>query len=163
MNGVWTYQYAIAACLCSPDFQSDFAAPRQPELPRHYVLRLRLSNLRIAQRTLVGCVGLDLHFLRSTQFDSTVILRHGISCMGRDGWSLIQCWLYSFYSFYSSVVWRCGLVVDTWLRDQKLSGSSPGYARSTLSLGKALYMHFLTPCLKRVPDYRQYANVTRHL
>ena len=34
------------------------------------------------------------------------------------------------------------------------------------SLGKALYMHFphpTDPCVKRVPDYRQYARVMRHL
>ena len=42
-------------------------------------------------------------------------------------------------------MWRCGLVVDTWLGDQEVSGSSPGCARSTLE--KALYMHFLTPTL----------------
>ena len=29
--------------------------------------------------------------------------------------------------------WRCDLVVDTWPRDQKVVGSSPVYARSTLS------------------------------
>ena len=78
------------------------------------------------------------------------------------------------YHFISSLsVWRCGLVVDTWFRDQKVPGSSPGCARWTLSswkrlftcissphslpnhssccncLGKAIYLHFLsTPVCK---------------
>ena len=52
---------------------------------------------------------------------------------------------------------RCGLVVDTWLRDQKVPGSSPGYARSTLSPWERLFTCiFLTPLMCKVPDYRQY-------
>ena len=56
--------------------------------------------------------------------------------------------------------WRCGLVVDTWLRDQKVPDSSPGCARSTL-----LFTCISSPHshVKRVPDFRQYARVTRHL
>ena len=34
-----------------------------------------------------------------------------------------------------------GIVVDTWLRDQKVLGSNPGYV---LTFVKVLYMHFLT-------------------
>ena len=30
-------------------------------------------------------------------------------------------------------LWRCGLVMDTWLQDQEVPGSSPGCARSMLS------------------------------
>ena len=45
-------------------------------------------------------------------------------------------------------VWRCGLVVDTWLRDQKVPGSSPGYARPTLSPWERLFTCiFLTPLM----------------
>ena len=42
---------------------------------------------------------------------------------------------------------RCDLVVDTRSGDEGFPGSSPGYGGSTLtgeSLGKVLYMHFLT-------------------
>ena len=62
-------------------------------------------------------------------------------------------------------MWRCGLVVDTWLWDQKVSGSSPGCARSTLSLRERLFICISSPhsCVKRVPDCRQYDTVTRHL
>ena len=44
--------------------------------------------------------------------------------------------------------WRCGLVVDTWLRDHEVPGSSPGYARSTLSPWERLFTCiFLTPLM----------------
>ena len=33
----------------------------------------------------------------------------------------------------------CGLVVDPWLWDQEVLGSSPGYARSTLSPWERLF------------------------
>ena len=61
--------------------------------------------------------------------------------------------------------WRCGLVVDTWPRDQEAPGSSPGCARSTLSPWERLFTCISSPhsCVKRVPDYRQYSGVTRHL
>ena len=61
--------------------------------------------------------------------------------------------------------WPCGLAVDIWLRDQEVLGSSPGCARSTLSPWKRLLTCISSPhsCVKRVPDYRQYSRVTRHL
>ena len=51
-------------------------------------------------------------------------------------------------------VWRWGLVVDTWLQDQEVSGSSPGCARSTLSPWQRLFTCIYSPhsCVKRVPD-----------
>ena len=61
---------------------------------------------------------------------------------------------------------RCyGLVVDTWLPDQKVPGLSPGYARSTLCPWERLFTCISSPhsCVKHVPDYRQYARVTSHL
>ena len=46
------------------------------------------------------------------------------------------------------ILWRRGLVVDTWLRDQKVPGSSPGCARSTLSPWKRLFTCiFQTPLM----------------
>ena len=62
-------------------------------------------------------------------------------------------------------VWRCSLVLDTWLPDQKVPGSSPGYARSTLSPWERVFtcISSLHSCVKRVPDYGQYARVKRHL
>ena len=59
----------------------------------------------------------------------------------------------------------CGIVVDTWLRDQKVPGSSPGCARSTLSPWERLFTCISSShlCVKRVPDYRQYRKVTRYL
>ena len=36
-------------------------------------------------------------------------------------------------------LWRRGLLVDTWLRDQKVPGSSPGCARLTLSPWERLF------------------------
>ena len=61
------------------------------------------------------------------------------------------------------IVWYYGLVVDTWLRDQEVSGSSPGCARSTLSPWLFTCLSSPNSCVKRVPDYRQYSRVTRHL
>ena len=60
---------------------------------------------------------------------------------------------------------RCGIVVDTWLRDKKVPGSSPGCATSTLSPWERLFTCISSPhsCVKRVLDCRQYARVTRHL
>ena len=45
--------------------------------------------------------------------------------------------------------------VDTWLRDQKVPSSSPGYARSTLRPWERLFTCISSPhsCVKRVPDY----------
>ena len=62
-------------------------------------------------------------------------------------------------------MWRCSLVVDTWLPDQEVPGSSPGCARSTLSLWERLFTCISSPhsCVKQVPDYRQYSRVARHL
>ena len=61
--------------------------------------------------------------------------------------------------------WHCGLVVDTWLRDRKILGSSPGCARLTLSPWERLFPCNSSPhlCVKRVHDCRQYGSVTRHL
>ena len=61
----------------------------------------------------------------------------------------------------TSVAWRCGLVVDSWLQAQEV----PGCARSKLSPWERLFTGMSSPhsCVKRVPDYRQYARVTRHL
>ena len=58
--------------------------------------------------------------------------------------------------------WRCGLVVDTWLRDQKVPGSSLGYARPMLSPWERLFTCISSPhsCVKRVPDYRQYVGAS---
>ena len=60
---------------------------------------------------------------------------------------------------------QCDLVVDTWLRDQEVPGSSPGCVRSTLSPWERFFTCISSPhsCKKRVPDYRQCARVTRHL
>ena len=44
-----------------------------------------------------------------------------------------------FFPKWKCFMWRCGLVVDTWLRDQKVPGSSPGYAWSTLSPWERLF------------------------
>ena len=54
-------------------------------------------------------------------------------------------------------VWRCGLVVETWLRDEEVPGSSPGCARSILSPWERLFTCISSPhsCVKRVPCYRQ--------
>ena len=62
-------------------------------------------------------------------------------------------------------MWRLGLVVGTWLQDQEVLGSSPGCTRSTLSPWERLLTFISSPhsCVKRVPDYRQYSKVTRHL
>ena len=58
-------------------------------------------------------------------------------------------------------MWRCGLVVDTRPRDQEVPGSSPGCARWTLSPWERLFTCISSPhsCVKRVPDYRQYASM----
>ena len=62
-------------------------------------------------------------------------------------------------------MWRCGLVVDTWLRDQKIPGLSPGCARLTLGPWESLFTCISSPhsCVKRVPDCRQFSRVTCHL
>ena len=64
-----------------------------------------------------------------------------------------------------SNVWRCGIVVNTWLQDQEVPGSSPGCAMSTLSPWKRLSscISSLHSCVKQVPDYRQYVRETRYL
>ena len=56
--------------------------------------------------------------------------------------------------FYFKFGRRRGLVVDTWLRDQEVPGSSPGSARSTLSLWERLFTCICSShsCVKRVPD-----------
>ena len=56
-------------------------------------------------------------------------------------------------------------MVDAWLRDQKVPGSSSGCARSTLSPRERLFTCISLPhsCVKRVPDCRQYRRVTRYL
>ena len=61
--------------------------------------------------------------------------------------------------------WRRGLVIDTWFRDQKVQGSSPGCARLTLSLEERLFTYIFSPhsFVKRVFDYAQYARLKRHL
>ena len=57
-------------------------------------------------------------------------------------------------------IWRCGLGVDTWLRDQEVMGSSSGCARSMLRpLGSFSPYSYVN----RVPDYGQYPRVARHL
>ena len=55
-------------------------------------------------------------------------------------------------------LWRRGLVVDTWLWDQEVPGSSPGCARSTLSPWERLFTCIGSPhsCVKRVRNYMQY-------
>ena len=55
-----------------------------------------------------------------------------------------------------SLLWRRGLVGDTWLWDQEVPGSSPGCARSTLSPWERLFTCIPSPhsCVKRVPHYR---------
>ena len=57
------------------------------------------------------------------------------------------------------------IVVDTWLWDQGVQGSSPGCARSTLSPWERLFTCISSPhsCVKKVPGYRQYSRVKRHL
>ena len=59
-------------------------------------------------------------------------------------------------------LWRRGLVVDTWLWDQEVPGSSFGCARSTLSHSERLFTCISSPhsCVKRAPDYRQYPRVS---
>ena len=66
---------------------------------------------------------------------------------------------------HTHFVWRHSLVVDTWLSDQDVPGLSPGCARSGFSPWERLCTCISSPhsCLKRVPDYRQYARVMRHL
>ena len=54
------------------------------------------------------------------------------------------------------IFWRQGLVVDTWLWDQEVPGSSPGCARSTCISSPHLRVKWVT-------DYRQYARVKASL
>ena len=72
--------------------------------------------------------------------------------------------IYRVYAWCERM-WRRGLVVDTWPMDPEIWGSSPGCARSTLSLWERLFICITSPhsCVKRVPDYRQCARVDRHL
>ena len=66
---------------------------------------------------------------------------------------------------YTMAKGGCGLVVDTWLQDRKVPGSSPGCARSTLSPLERLFTCISShhSCAKRVPNCRQYDRVTCHL
>ena len=83
-------------------------------------------------------------------------INHGL--IGRDENLAYSCYI-------RGNKWHWGLVVDTWLRDQKVPGLNPGYARSTLSLWKKLFTCISSPhsCVKQVHDYRQYARVTAPL
>ena len=58
----------------------------------------------------------------------------------------------SVYSFYlctfcksNSYVWRRGLVVDPWLWEKEVWGSSPGCARSMLSPWERLFTCISSP------------------
>ena len=68
--------------------------------------------------------------------------------------------LHTSFGDKKDVLWRCGLVVDTWPRDQEVPGSSPGCASSTLSPWERLFTCISSPqsCVKRVPDYRLYSS-----
>ena len=70
---------------------------------------------------------LILYFACSIEFFN---LKHSLSWQTQDTSKL-----------FPTTVWRRGLVVDTWLWDQEVPGSSLGCARL------CLYMHFLTPLM----------------
>ena len=40
-----------------------------------------------------------------------------------------EIWIIPTKIMFNLFTWRCGLVVDIWLRDQEVPGSSPGFAR----------------------------------
>ena len=52
-------------------------------------------------------------------------------------------------------MWRRCLVVDTWLWDQEVSGSSPGYTRLTMSPWERLFTCISSPhsCVKTKNEY----------
>ena len=53
------------------------------------------------------------------------------------------------------ILWRRGLVIDTWLWDQEVPGSSTGCATLKLSSWERLFTCLSSPhsCVKRVPGY----------
>ena len=77
------------------------------------------------------------HFCCQTiepRFNFETSLLHSFAIPGRN-----EIYSYLERLLNALLKWRCGLVVDTWIRNQKVPGSSPGYARSTLSPWERLF------------------------
>ena len=104
-------------------------------------------DLKLTERRSSWNIGLNFY----TIINITIITNIIIKCLLWSGGGHVLlhfCCSCCFQPFsYTSALWRYGLVVDTWLRDQEISGSSSDCARWTLSPWETLFTCISQPHL----------------